>query len=529
MATGGDGMRAVPNMLEVDVDIDLRERPRYVPAPKRVPSRLRSGLMSMDAVSMALAWLLTLLVEQEPLRGDATDSWRVVLLTGFGVGVVAGQGLYSTNMIAHRGSANRKLARAALASGAVSYFLMPFGSGLGRLFAPTLGALLILSLVMSSRFAFDQWLARQRSDGRYSRKIVVVGDAEETGAFLALLDRSPELGLDPVAVVGPDPLAETERVPWLGPVRNACAAAAATEATGAIVLVNGVPSKDVNVLVRDLVSAGVHVHLSNGMFGLGLDRLQPVPVAHEPFVYVRPKTQHRRQMVAKRVLDVTGAGIALLLTAPVLVAAAVAIKLFDRGPVLFRQLRVGKDGRRIVVHKLRTMVPDAESRLQDVLHLNERQGPLFKAESDPRVTRIGALLRAASIDELPQLFDVLRGDISLVGPRPALPSEVEKFDEQTRGRLRVKPGVTGLWQLEARDKPSFESYRQLDLFYVDNWTIRLDVCVLFSTIPVVITRALRAVFGRSERETDRGEPRRAIPETDLVARTVARQVATNST
>jgi lipopolysaccharide/colanic/teichoic acid biosynthesis glycosyltransferase len=145
------------------------------------------------------------------------------------------------------------------------------------------------------------------------------------------------------------------------------------------------------------------------------------------------------------------------------------------------------------VHKLRTMAVDAEDRLDEVMHLNERTGPLFKTESDPRVTRVGAYLRAMSIDELPQLFDVLRGDMSLVGPRPALPEEVAEFDDALLGRLRVRPGITGLWQVEAREKPSFDAYRRLDLFYVENWSLTLDLAIIIDTIPAVGDRALRVI------------------------------------
>ena len=160
--------------------------------------------------------------------------------------------------------------------------------------------------------------------------------------------------------------------------------------------------------------------------------------------------------------------------------------------MLFRQQRVGHIGRHFTLFKLRTMVPDAESKLIDLTTDNDRDGgPLFKLRHDPRVTRIGRLLRATSLDELPQLLNVLRGDMSLVGPRPALPSEVAHFDDELRERGRMMPGITGLWQVEARDDPSFSSYRRLDLFYVDNWSIGLDLAILASTVTAVLSRGVR--------------------------------------
>jgi exopolysaccharide biosynthesis WecB/TagA/CpsF family protein len=160
---------------------------------------------------------------------------------------------------------------------------------------------------------------------------------------------------------------------------------------------------------------------------------------------------------------------------------------------LFRQRRIGKDGREFTVFKFRSMVVDAEARLAELVQHNERHGPLFKVDVDPRITRIGRFLRATSIDELPQLINVVRGEMTLVGPRPALADEVAQFDEELLRRLRVVPGVTGLWQVEARDNPSFDAYRSLDLFYVDNWSIGIDIAILVSTAAAVLARSVRAL------------------------------------
>jgi lipopolysaccharide/colanic/teichoic acid biosynthesis glycosyltransferase len=192
------------------------------------------------------------------------------------------------------------------------------------------------------------------------------------------------------------------------------------------------------------------------------------------------------------------ASVALLFSAPVLVAAAVAIKLDDGGPIFYRQERIGRDGRPFEVVKLRTMIPDASAQLAGLIELNERKGPLFKLSYDPRVTRVGRILRATSIDELPQFFNVMQGEMSLVGPRPALPAEVAQFDVELLERALVSPGITGLWQVEARDSPSFDAYRRLDLFYVDNWSIMMDLSILTATFWVVIGRAVRTLRGSRE-------------------------------
>ena len=166
---------------------------------------------------------------------------------------------------------------------------------------------------------------------------------------------------------------------------------------------------------------------------------------------------------------------------PLLAAIAIAIKIGDHGPVLFRQVRVGRDGARFEMFKFRTMVVDAEQRQAELQALNERDGPLFKIAADPRITAVGRFLRRTNLDELPQLFNVLAGSMSLVGPRPALPTEVATFSSEWRSRERVKPGITGPWQLQAGNDPSFESYRRLDEEYITNWTVGGDVRIIVAT------------------------------------------------
>ena len=190
----------------------------------------------------------------------------------------------------------------------------------------------------------------------------------------------------------------------------------------------------------------------------------------------------------KRAFDVLVAAAMLVITSPVLLVAAILIKRTDGGPVFFRQQRVGKDDQEFGMLKFRTMVVDAEARLAEMQRDNQRSGPLFKLANDPRVTRIGNFLRRTSLDELPQLINVLKGDMSLVGPRPALRREVEAFPADLRDRHRVRPGITGLWQVEARDNPAFDAYQRLDLFYVKNWSLMLDVVILLGTAEQLLMR-----------------------------------------
>ncbi len=191
-------------------------------------------------------------------------------------------------------------------------------------------------------------------------------------------------------------------------------------------------------------------------------------------------------LAVKRVVDVVAASVGLILVAPVLAFAALCIRLDSPGPVIYSALRVGKKGKKFRCHKLRTMVNDADARKEKLRKANERNGPFFKMENDPRVTRCGRLLRKYSIDEVPQLVNVLRGDMSLVGPRPHPVDDFERYTLEHLRRLDVKPGITGLWQIKARRDPSFDATMMLDLDYIENWSLRMDLGILLKTIPAVL-------------------------------------------
>jgi len=190
-------------------------------------------------------------------------------------------------------------------------------------------------------------------------------------------------------------------------------------------------------------------------------------------------------LLLKRLLDIAFSSLALILLSPVLVVIAIAVKLDSKGPVFYSSDRIGKRGRVFRCTKFRTMVCDAEDRRADIMHLNERDGVLFKISNDPRVTKVGAILRKYSLDELPQFFNVLRGEMSVVGPRPPIASEVREYKLSHLRRLDVTPGITGLWQVQARQDPSFDTYISLDVTYIENWSIWLDLKIIVRTIGVV--------------------------------------------
>ncbi len=215
-------------------------------------------------------------------------------------------------------------------------------------------------------------------------------------------------------------------------------------------------------------------------------RIHTPPVAGLPLIHVEsPEFRGARKWV-KGLFDRTAAGLGLLLLSPVLAMLAVAIKIDSRGPVIFRQKRVGLGGTEFDVLKFRSMVVDAEAMVAELAAHNESDGLLFKMRSDPRVTRVGNVLRRWSLDELPQLINVVLGEMSLVGPRPPLPTEVAWYDQDVARRLLVKPGMTGLWQVSGRSDLSWEESIRLDLYYVENWSLAADLTILWKTVGAVV-------------------------------------------
>lgn len=231
---------------------------------------------------------------------------------------------------------------------------------------------------------------------------------------------------------------------------------------------------------------GVRVRVVLAPFPHLKPRVEVEPLGDQAILTLAPAPIAPLPLFCKRVLDVTVAALGLALFAPVFPVVALAIKLDSPGPVFFKQWRCGLRGRRFVLYKLRTMVEGAEAMKADLAHLNVMDGPAFKAPNDPRVTRVGRWLRRFSLDEVPQLWNVLKGDMSLVGPRPPLPEEVEKYEPWQRRRLAMKPGLTCLWQVSGRTELSFSQWMALDLAYIDSWSLGLDLKILARTIPAVL-------------------------------------------
>jgi exopolysaccharide biosynthesis polyprenyl glycosylphosphotransferase len=234
---------------------------------------------------------------------------------------------------------------------------------------------------------------------------------------------------------------------------------------------------------------GIRTRVAMNIFNNRVARLEVEELEGVPFLTFTTTPSNETQLAAKRLLDICISALVLVLTAPVLVVAGLAIKLSSPGSVLFKQKRIGLNGRMFTLYKFRTMIEDAHARRDEVAHLNEMTGgPAFKLKVDPRVTGVGRWLRRFSLDEIPQLWNVLKGDMSLVGPRPPIPEEVASYHRWHRRRLSMKPGLTCLWQVSGRnDIADFDRWMQLDLQYIDNWSPSLDLKILLRTIPAVLT------------------------------------------
>jgi exopolysaccharide biosynthesis polyprenyl glycosylphosphotransferase len=236
----------------------------------------------------------------------------------------------------------------------------------------------------------------------------------------------------------------------------------------------------------DCERAGVTTRILLNCFPQRPSRVEVDELDGVPMLAFRSAPHVRAELLAKRLFDLAGSAGLLLATAPLLLVVAAVIRATSDGPALFVQRRVGLNGREFDLYKFRSMVADAEARKGELLPHNEMSGPAFKIANDPRITPIGRLLRRTSLDELPQLLNVLRGDMSLVGPRPAVPMEVHGYARWQRRRLSVKPGITCLWQISGRNDVDFDTWMKLDLSYIDNWSLWLDLKIILYTIPAVL-------------------------------------------
>jgi exopolysaccharide biosynthesis polyprenyl glycosylphosphotransferase len=339
-------------------------------------------------------------------------------------------------------------------------------------------------LDLFARFLLRKRLHRMRKAGMCTQRVVAVGHAPAVADLVAVLGTDGYHGLSVVGacLAGGTMLHEIAGVPVYGGLGSVAEAVqdfgADTVAVLACPEMNGIRLRE---LAWQLEATGTDVCVAPALLDVAGPRTTIRPVAGLPLLHVdHPELTGTKQAV-KSAFDKVVAGLGLFLLSPLFLLIAARIKFHDGGPVFFRQVRVVKDGRRFRVFKFRTMVVDAERQKVRLAGNNEAAGALFKMRRDPRITKPGAWLRRWSLDELPQLINVAIGDMSLVGPRPALPAEVARYHDHMRRRLVVKPGITGLWQINGRSDLSWADAVRLDLRYVENWSLALDLQVLWKT------------------------------------------------
>jgi exopolysaccharide biosynthesis polyprenyl glycosylphosphotransferase len=325
--------------------------------------------------------------------------------------------------------------------------------------------------------------------GVTSQPTLIAGCNEEARTLARSFRRRPWMGFDvkgfvDVGRTGNDTI---DGLPVLGGIDDVRTIATAHHVSTLVVAGSAVGVGTLQELDTALADTDVTVRVSPGLANLGAARVVVEPVDGMALFSLRRHRFSRRQRFLKRTLDITVASGMLLVSIPVMAVMAALIKATSPGPVLFRQSRVGAGGRTFVIYKFRTMVVGAEHQRSTLQGFNEADGVLFKMRRDPRVTAVGRILRRCAADELPQLINVLRGDMSMVGPRPALPEETAQYDDRWRDRLRVKPGLTGLWQVNGRHDLGFDDYVRYDLYYVSNWSLTLDLYILVKTLPALVS------------------------------------------
>ncbi len=337
------------------------------------------------------------------------------------------------------------------------------------------------------RFALRKQLHRQRARGRCLRRVIVVGHELAVVAITRQLRRERYHGLEVVGACLPPQHDGDVSIPVYGTFDDVTFAVSAAGADTVVVL--SCPELDGQALRRmawRLERDEVDLIVASALIDVAGARTTIRPVDGLPMLHVEHPRLDGGVRIVKNIIDRVGAALLLTVFSPLLLVLAVCVGVTSPGPVFFRQIRVGRDGREFRMVKFRSMYLDAEARLAELRHLNEHDGLLFKMRDDPRVTPVGRWLRRLSLDELPQLFNVLSGRMSLVGPRPPLPAEVAAYPLDVRRRLAVKPGMTGLWQVSGRSDLSWEEAVRLDLSYVENWSLSLDLVILLRTLSAVV-------------------------------------------
>lgn len=435
----------------------------------------------------------TFVIDYLSNRIKVTNAILGVLLIITWHAAFAAQPLYVSHRLSPLRSELKEIARAVL----IASIALLVAANLGAW--PTINAataaifgLVSFTLIAAMRVALRMNLRRLRARGHNVKTLVIVGAGERGRKFAAQLEQRQDLGYKLLGFVDSEAAfvgSEDECAPWLGTIDD-LPRIVASEVIDEVAIALPIKSQytQIESVVLLLEEQGITTHMLSDLFPQKLARSQSVDFDGTPIVSMHSAPLFSWRTEAKRIFDLVSATLLLIVVAPLLVIAAIAVKLESEGPILFVQERVGLNKRRFRMLKFRTMHRDAEASQEDLEHLNEKTGPIFKIRNDPRITRIGRWLRKTSVDELPQLVNVLLGDMSIVGPRPLSVRDAVRMElAWQKRRFSVKPGITCLWQVSGRSNLSFEQWMQLDLEYIDRWSLGLDASILLRTIPAIMT------------------------------------------
>ncbi|WP_226369926.1 sugar transferase [Pseudonocardia oceani] len=461
---------------------------RTVPAGVTWPRRYARAVVVSDVASIVVSVVVGIALA----RPETVDGVRALIGTGVAAGLLLALGLAVVRawdpLVLHVGSSELRRVYQAVFGSAAALGLVGLGLDVESvrpwvfLAMPGAGALCLLG-----RYAARKRLHAERHAGRCMRPVLAVGSVDAVADLVRRTRRDPYFGWDVVGACVPQgtTVAAVEDVPVLGDLD----AVAGIAGRGAHRVVAVAPAPGwgpgrLRELAWRLEGTGVELAVDPGLMEIAGPRLHIAPIDGLPLLRLSQPTFTGGRWLLKQTIDRVGAGVLLAVSAPVLLAIAFAVRS-DGGPALFRQERVGVNGRTFRMVKFRSMVVDADRRVAALAARNDGAGPLFKMRHDPRITRVGAVLRRYSLDELPQLFNVLAGSMSLVGPRPPLAREVAAYGDDARRRLLVRPGMTGLWQVSGRSDLSWSESVRLDLRYVENWSLALDAEIAWKTVGAV--------------------------------------------
>jgi exopolysaccharide biosynthesis polyprenyl glycosylphosphotransferase len=446
---------------------------------------------SCDAVVAALAVLVSV-----SSRHLGFDPWKIAVMAAgaavaWPLAIAVSRG-YERGKIGVGGDEMHAVGRALILAIAVGAIPSAITGQYGVVAISGIATPIAAAASIGVRFVARKILHRRQRNGKDVRRVIVVGSAFAAADLASMLNTEPHCGMKVIGVcvpnsdvakakqVGLEILGDLDQVPSLIGVYEA----------DAVAVTSGDATRHnyLRELSWNLEGAPVELLVHPGLIEVAGPRMHIRPYVGLPLLHVEQPHFTGWRRVVKRAFDVTATTLGLIVISPILLLIALAVKLSDRGPVIFRQARVGLDGSTFTMLKFRSMHLDAEERVAELRAQHPEMGTLFKLADDPRVTRVGKILRKYSLDELPQLFNVLSGSMSLVGPRPPLQSEVDGYEDHAKRRLLVTPGLTGLWQVSGRSLLSWEETVRLDLRYVENWTLTLDLLILWKTVYAVAAK-----------------------------------------